>query len=106
MSFLDDNLNKQYIAFDARGFKYARMNQQYEMPDDKNHPAPGNMMSDKDYFDGTERVRLAFHNKSESVRKLKGAMVPYTVKKGSKRYGGYRFIHEFMHSGTSTRIQM
>ena len=72
------------------------MNQQYEMTDDKNHPVPGDMMLDKDYFDGTEHVRLEFHDKSESVRKLKGAMVPYTVKKGSKRYGRYRFIHESM----------
>jgi hypothetical protein len=100
ISFLDDSLSKQCITFNASGLEYARiiqdMNQQYEMPHDKNRPASSKMMSDMDYFEGTERVRVAFRNTSESVRKLKGVMVPYTVKRGSKRYDRYRFMYELM----------
>ena len=84
--FLNESLNTQCIAFNTRGLEYARRmqdtNQRYEMPDDKSESAPGRMMSNEDYFDGTERVKFAFYDKSESVRKLKYAMVPYTAKHG------------------------
>ena len=100
VSFLSDSFNKQCVSFNARGSDYARtmqdMVQQYERPDDKNCTASGDLMSTKEYYDGTELIKLAFHNKSESVLKLKGTMIPFTVKKGSSRYCRCRYIHEMI----------
>ena len=72
------------------------MAQQYGMPDDKYKPGPCKMMSDIDYFEGTERVRVTIHNKNENVLKLKCDMIPYSVRKEIKRYERCRFVHQLI----------
>ena len=68
------------------------MVQRYEMLDDRNMPGPGEMISEFPYCEETEHMRVSIHKKNESVLKLKGDMIPYPVKQGSKQYEGYRHI--------------
>ena len=58
--------------------------------------APGDLIPTKEYYDRTELIKVAFHNRSESVLKLKGAMIPLTVEKRSSKYGRYRYIREML----------
>ena len=66
------------------------------MPDDKNRPGPGEMISDIAYFEGTEHVRVAIHTKNESVLKLKGDMIPHSVKQGGKIIERYRYVYQLI----------
>ena len=69
--FLDESFNKKCDIFDARNAEHARRMQdlvhQYERPDEEMDTSPGGLMSNKEYYDGTERINVVFQNRSESV---------------------------------------
>jgi hypothetical protein len=56
-----------------------------EQPEDSTQPGPGEMMSKRGYFCGTELVRVSIHKKNERVSKLKHFMICYSVRRGSIR---------------------
>ena len=85
--FLDDSCNKQCDEFDARSVERARRMEdlvhEYERPYEEIDTSPGDMMSNKEYYDQTQLIRVAFQNRSQSILKLTGAMIPLTVQPGS-----------------------
>ena len=62
--FLDDSFNEQCDTLNARSADHARRMQdlvhEYERPDEGMDTSPGDLMSNKDYYDQTQLIKVAF----------------------------------------------
>ena len=48
---------------------------EYEKPGGEMKTAPGDLMSNKEYYDQPQLIKIAFQNRSESILKLKDTMI-------------------------------
>ena len=69
---------------------------QYERPGEEMDTSPGDLMSNKEYHDQTQLIKVAFQNRSESILKLKGSMISLTGQPGSSKYVRCRHSHQVL----------